>query len=425
MSIKRKKLGLIVALMLSIALIVAGCGKKPSPKSAIETGLTNTMNMKSGAFEMGMTMSMDFPEEVLNANPEMAMVSEMLKNADIKASGVFKQDPQQIEMTLEMNLKGDMEMKFSIPFVLTQDKMWVKIPNIPMMPLPQELVGKFVEMDMKELSEQAGEEFNPELLNFKKQQEFSQDALKALLGSFDEQNHFQLLKKDEAQLPEGIEAKNVVKFTITDENLEEAVKTIVEKAAPQIIDLIASEKYAGMFQISKEELDTAKKDLESTDAGKLKEAIDEMRKSLKINEFSILTAVNKQDFVNYQAINLDVDVKDEDMNFKLGLKGDVKYTNINEEVEFKIGVPTDAVKLEEFIEKMDSLYGGADVYYDEDELTGELGMEGLEGIDWEALQGFDFENMTDEEWEEFLSALESQGIDPDQFVEMMEAAAAQ
>ncbi|GIP35402.1 DUF6612 family protein [Paenibacillus sp. J2TS4] len=417
MAVKRKSMGFFIALMLSIVLVVAGCGQKPSAKSAVETGLANTVNMKSGTFDMGMSMSIDFPDDVLSAQPEMAMVSNFLKNADIKASGIFKQDPQQLEMTLELNLKGDMEMIFSIPLVITQDKMWVKIPSIPMLMLPPELEGKFIELDMKELSEQLGEEFTPDVLDVKKQQELGQEMMKILLGSFEEETHLKLLKKNEANLPEGIEAKNIVKFTITDENLEATVQTLIEKTAPQIIDLLGSDKYRDLFQLSKEDIEQAKKELEATTSGEMKEAVDEIRKSININEFSILTVLNKKDFVNYQSFNLDVDMNMDSDSFKLGLKGDTKYDHINEDVEFKIGIPSDAVKLEEFIEKMDSLYGSTDDYdYDLD--NGDLDFGGLEEIDWDALfADIDPENMT---VDQFFELLVNEGVDPEQFLQLLE-----
>lgn len=390
-------MGLVTAFMLSIILVVSGCATKTSPKTAVENGLVNTANMKSGTFNMGMSMTLDFPEDVLSATPEIAMASNFLKNADIKISGAFKQDPQQMEMTLELNLKGDMEVKLSIPMVVTKEKIWIKVPNIPIFPLPQELVGKFVELDLKELSEAAGESFKPELMNVQKTQELGQELLKVILESFDEQTYFKQLKKDEANLPEGIEAKDIVKFTITDEHLEEVVKTIVEVAAPKILDLLASDKYAGMLDISKEDVEKAKKELESTNNSDIKDAIEKLRKSMKINELSIVTVVNKKDFINYQEFNVDVDMKDEDQSFKLGLKGTIEYNNINQEVEFKIGTPSDSIKLEDFIKQMDAMYD-TDAY--DGDAFGKYG----DDIDMDA----------------FLEMLEAEGIDPDEFFEMLE-----
>lgn len=402
MAKRRRTLGFVTAIMLSIILVVSGCATKTSPKTAVENGLVNTANMKSGSFNMGMSMSLDFPEDVLNSTPEVAMVSNLLKNADIKVNGVFKRDPQQIEMTLELNLKGDMEIKLSIPMVVNQEKIWIKVPSIPFFELPQELVGKYIEIDLKELSEMSGESFNAEKIDVQKSQEFGQEMLKVILESFDEQTYFTRLKKDEAKLPDGIEAKDIVKFTITDENLQDVIKTFVEVAAPKILDLMANDKYADLLNISKEEIEKAKKDLqsESNKDSEIKEAIDELRKSMKINELSILTVVNKKDFINYQEFNVDVDLKEEGQSFKLGLKGTIEYNNINEDVEFKVGTPSDSVKLEDFISEMDAMYDTGD--------------------EEEYVDPADF-NVDDIDMDEFIKMLEAEGIDPDEFFEMLES----
>ena len=68
------------------------------------------------------------------------------------------------------SLKGDMGMTFNIPMVMTAEKLYVKVPNIPFFPIPENVVGKFLELDLKELAEQEGTEWNPDAMDAAKTQ---------------------------------------------------------------------------------------------------------------------------------------------------------------------------------------------------------------------------------------------------------------
>ncbi|AFH65633.1 DUF6612 family protein [Paenibacillus caseinilyticus] len=349
---KRKYGTWTLVTLLGTSLLVSGCGKELPPKQALETAYANASNMKSTDFDLSMSMSLDMPQDVLDNDPGMAAVANMLKNFEVKAKGTYQMDPMQAEMTVEAQLKGDMQMNISLPLVMTQEKMWVKVPNIPMLPIPKDVVGKFIELDMKELSEQSGGTFNTDAANIQKQQQLGQELMKVVVTSFDENTFLSKLDAKAYKLADQSQPKQVVKFAVTNENLEAAVNTVIEKVAPQVLDLLASDKYAGVAQLTKEEVEEAKKELAAQDKSELKQGLDEMKKELQINELSVITGIDKKDFPALMELNADIGFTQDNQPIKAGIKATTTYSRINEPAEFKLGIPKDTITLEELESKM-------------------------------------------------------------------------
>lgn len=335
---------------MSVAASAAGCGVK-SPKLSAEQALTKATSIHSGEMTMTMAMNLDVPEEELSKNPQLGMVANLIKNMDITAKGTFQQEPMQSELTLDLHLKGDMQMNISLPMVVTQDKVWMKIPNIPMLPLPKDVVGKYLELDVKELSKKSGNPaFNP--ADTKKQQELGQDIMKVLFTNFEEKTYFSNVDKKDVKLPAGVEASRFVKFSINGGNFDPAFTTIVEKVAPQVLDLLASDKYAGLTQLKKEDIDKAKKELAAKDTEARKKDLEELKKNVKVNRFDIILGISKDDMPSFTQVSADLDVTDQGKTTKLGADIQAGYSHINEKVEFKTGIPKDVIKLDELQKKL-------------------------------------------------------------------------
>ncbi|CAH0122713.1 hypothetical protein PAE9249_05301 [Paenibacillus sp. CECT 9249] len=350
---KRKIWLSMLACMLVVMVVLSGCASKKDPKESVQAAMENALKMNSYELTGSLKINeLSVNDPALEQDPAAGMVLNLLKNAEVNVSGVFQKDPMQMEMTLEVKLQGDMAITLSVPMVITEDKMWMKIPNIPMLGLPESMVDKFIEIDMKKLAEEQGADLNVGALDLTKSQELSQELTKVVLGGFDGKTFFSDVNVKEAGLPEGVDAKQVVKFDITDSNLEQAVTVFVKDVLPQILDLMSSDKYKDMFQLQQEEIDKLKKEI--SDEAELKKALEELKKAVKINQFSITTAVSKDDYPVYQDVNANLDITNEGTTVKLGLQASSQYSKINEKVEFKIGIPTDVITMEELEQQFNS-----------------------------------------------------------------------
>jgi hypothetical protein len=358
-----KKWGLsAAALLLTAAVILPGCAsKQEAPKEALKSAATKATAMSS--YEMKSKFSInDLTIETADAESAAmtTQVLSMLKNADITIDGVYQADPMQTELTMVLNLKGDMSMSFNVPMVMTTEKLYVKVPSIPFFPIPETIVNKFVEVDLKALAEQEGAEFNPSSLDTQKMQKFSNEVMDTVLAEYDEGKYFNELSPKEANLPEGVEAKQVVQFQVTNDNVKEAITIFVNNALPKIIDIVSKEEYKDMLQINDADLAKAKEEITSSETRtEFDKSLADLDKYLTINQFHYNTAINKDGFPVYQDLLMDIKVNDPEdgTNVAFSVNGTGQYDKINEKPEFKIGIPQgdDVITMDQLEEQFGSL----------------------------------------------------------------------
>jgi outer membrane lipoprotein-sorting protein len=339
----------VYTLLAVVLLIVAGCSNAKPPKEAIVAALTKMKDVKSLSFKGSFVID-DFsiPKSVgadSNNAAAAAAIAGFMKGATINVHGVMQSDPEQAEITLDISLgSADMKFNLSIPIVVTKEKIWIKVPQIPGLPIPEAVAGKFVEIDLKKLAEENGAAV-PDTATTQK---LAQDLLKTLFDNFDEKAYFSEPKAEEVKgLPEGYKEDQFVRFAINGQNFDQAVTSIIDKVVPQMIDLLLNnEEYMKTLQIKKEDLETAKKELAGKEKGEIQTAIEDIKKNLKVNEFSVTGGI-QDGYLTYQDVRMNLDFVDGADTAKFVAHLTMSYSNINEAVKFEYGLPKDAVPLEQ------------------------------------------------------------------------------
>lgn len=351
----RKWFTSMMLVMLSVVLVLSGCSSKKEPKEALSSAAVKALEMDSYVVENQIKI-LDFSVEGTEdtESAQVGAVLSMLKNAEINIKQIYQKEPMQTEATLEVKLTGDMTTTITIPLVMTSEKLYVKIPSIPFLPMPESVTGKFLVLDLKELAEQAGEEFNPDLFNPEKTQKLSTELMGALFAEYESGAYFSNIDPKEASLPEGFKAKQVVQFAITNDNVKEAVTILVNQALPKMLDILAKEEYRSMLQLTPEEIEQAKQELQEGNQDELGEALDEMKNHLQINKFTMDTAIDENNYPAYYNVQVDVAVNDPDTqtNVKAAVQMTSHFTQINEKPVFEIGIPSDTLTLEQLQEEM-------------------------------------------------------------------------
>jgi hypothetical protein len=344
---------MVLTLLLTMTVVLSGCSSKQEPKEALQSAAVNTAKMTSYELKSKVViedLKITAPDLVDDAS--MGTALSMLKNAEFTVDGYFRADPMQTELTVGLNLKGDMAMTFTIPIIITKEKVFVKIPSIPFLPLPESIVNKYLELDLKELAEQEGTTLNLDTLDTAKTQKLGNEIITSLFAEYDEATYFKDIAVKDAKLPEGVEAKQVVQFYVTNDNIKEAITILVEKALPNILAIIDKDEYRELLGLKTEDIKEMKDQLDTLNKDEFNKGIEEMQKYLKINNFNVNTAINKKDFTTYQDLVMDIEVNDPEtkQEMKLALKGYNQYLNINEEQTFKIGIPSgdDVITMEQF-----------------------------------------------------------------------------
>lgn len=334
--------------MVAMMLIVAGCGAKQGPKEALQEAMAKSAEMKSFTFDMNLGIDdLELPPQVLEGGgAEAAAIMNMLSNFGINVKGAYQADPMQMEMVVQVALQGSFSMTVNVPIIMKEDKIWVKIPAIPGVPLDG-LADKYIEVDLAELSEQQGADLSA--LDVDTQRKLGQDVLSIAMKHFDEDTFFSKVEKGSVEgLPSDLKVDEVIAVGITQANFEEAIKAIVNQIAPEVIDLLlANNEYRDALQLSEAELNEAKQGLAEA-SGEMDQGLAEMRESLQINDFTITQAL-KDDYIVFQKVKLDASMAKDGDSMRIGLSLVTQYDNINKAVTFTQEIPTDAIPFSELM----------------------------------------------------------------------------
>ncbi|BBH23299.1 hypothetical protein Back11_46440 [Paenibacillus baekrokdamisoli] len=342
---KLLKTSMLAILVLLIA-VMAGCSSVKPPKEALLSAMTKLQTAKSMSFKG--TFSLDdivIPPTGSGTNAAMTDIfMKMLKGAIVDFHGAMQTEPMRAEVVMDLAFgTADMTIHLTVPVIITKDKVWLKVPQIPGAKLPDTLVGKFVEIDLNKI---AAEQKNSVILDGAATKKLGQDLLKTLSDPFDEKTYFSEPKAvDVKGLPEGYKGDQFIRFNMNKQNSDQAVTTIIDKAAPAIIDLLLkNDAYMKALQLKKEELEAAKKELADKKDGKIQPAVEELKKSLDDLTF---TGGIQDGYLTYQELQLNLDSKDAQNPQKLAVQFKISYADLNKDVKFQYELPKDAVPVQQ------------------------------------------------------------------------------
>ncbi|WP_419876002.1 hypothetical protein [Candidatus Pristimantibacillus sp. PTI5] len=340
-----KKFQKIAVLLLAVILVViAGCSTGKPPKEALQAAMTKTSQADSYAIKMSIGLDeLEIPQDAAmqgDAAATAAIVG-MIKDASITVDAVHQKDPMRTDLNMEIVIPGDMEMKLTVPMILTEETLYVKVPQIPMLPLPETITGKFIKIDLKELAKQQG----AAELDTAAQQKLVKELGEVLLKHFDEKTYFSKPKAEDADLPADMKADQVVVFEINESNYPQTVDTIVNEVLPEVLNvLLANEASLKSLQLEKADIEKFKTDLETNKT----EIVDTLKNDVKINTLKATAAIS-DGYLSYQAAKLNITASDKEsgQNVKFGIHYDVTYSDIGKAPKFENEIPTDAITLDE------------------------------------------------------------------------------
>ncbi|GMK40917.1 hypothetical protein PCCS19_39730 [Paenibacillus sp. CCS19] len=332
--------------MVAILFVVAGCSSSKPSKETLVDSLKKMSEMKAYAFSG--TVGINDITIPVNESDELgvsSMVTSLLKGSKLSFDGQYDRDAKRTDITMKLEYKTDgASTTLEIPMIMADDKAYVKIPNLPFLPLPENITGKFIEIDTKQLLEEQGAADAPVLDN-DKMIKLSSDMVLAMIEPFESKEYFSEPKKADVEgLPQDAKYDSLIQFQLTNDNFPAAIGIILNKVAPALIDLLASdEEYLKLINLKKEDLDKVKQEIATNSA----QWVEEAKKAIKVNDFKLTTGV-KDGYMTFQGINADIVVRDENQGeTKLNMFAQSTYSAINEKQTFKQEIPTDTTKLEE------------------------------------------------------------------------------
>ncbi|WP_200966915.1 hypothetical protein [Insulibacter thermoxylanivorax] len=345
----RKTLTFATAVLLILGLFLAGCGNQAANQKTAQEILTEAFKksaeVTSSKYEGSMKLNLQLPDSALDS-PEAAMVLNMLNSAELTFRGTSQIDPMMAELFLTARITGDTEIAINMSMLITEEKMWIKIPNTPFLPLPDELVDKYVELDFAELGAMAGEEFTFDPEQQARYQQLGSEIAEIFFGAFEDDQFFTAVSKEDAGLPSDVDADQVVKFELTNENLRPFFEAVIE-VLPGMLDKLAE---IDEFDLAQAEIDDLKAQLEA-DKDEIFADWDQVEETLNINDLTVITAVNKEGFVTYTDVKANIDITADGETGTFGFDIKMKQSEINKNPSFEISEPSadDVIPLEDLM----------------------------------------------------------------------------
>ncbi|OMF29053.1 hypothetical protein BK133_18065 [Paenibacillus sp. FSL H8-0548] len=339
-----KKVQKIAVILLAVIIVViAGCSSAKPPKEALQAAMTKITEADSYAVKMSLGLDeLEIPQDAAMQGDlaATAAIVGMIKDATITVDAVYQKEPMRTDLNMNIVIPGDMEMKLTVPMIFTDQILYIKVPQIPMLPLPETITGKYIKIDLKELAEQQGAAG----LDLTTQQKLGQEIGEVLLKNFDEKTYFSELKASEAGLPADLKADQVVAFEINEGNYPQTVETVVNEVLPAVLDiLLKNEASLQSLQLEKADIEQLKTDLETNK----EEILNTLKNDIKVNTLKFTGAIS-DGYLSYQAGKLNFEASDEasGQKMKLGLHYDVIYSDIGKEPKFE-EIPTDVITIDE------------------------------------------------------------------------------
>ncbi|MDF2535199.1 MAG: hypothetical protein K0R18_1358 [Bacillales bacterium] len=348
----RKNLIKFTLVLLCSILILGGCGI--SPKQTLKTGFAKTEDVKSYTFNSELILHLDLPQSVIATDPTIGAYYQSLKDVKVLLNGTYEKSEERLEMTLSAELKGDISMTLNVPIIVKGEKAWIKVPNTPFLPLPEQMIGKYVSFDVNEFSKQNDIKETEKSKRDDAAKEFSEEIAALFLKEYDEKTYFKVLKKDEADIPDKTDIDEIVRISVNDKNLESFALTTIEKVAPKAIELY--EKFLKDASISNTEdmgLKETKEEIAKMKPDNVKKGIAEFHEEGKLDYFNVDFGINDEKYIIFERVDTLVQVKDTTNNSwsKVGVKATQSISNINKDVKFKYGIPDskDTITLQELL----------------------------------------------------------------------------
>ncbi len=325
----------------------------------LKEAYANELALESYDFEGNMEMGLKLPASFTEIDPELEMVAGVMEDISIEIkNGTYQADPMMMEMDLAVTLGGDVNVTLNMPIIMTETKMWIKLPNSPFMPLPEELEGKFMEFDMETLAELEGQDPTGVMVNLDLQTEMALAVYNLFFDHFTD-GFYDYADLNAIDYPNSIDAKHVVKFELTNEKLEEFLTTFVEGFMPGMVELMADPEYADLFGMTPEDAELIEAELEVIQA-ELTTLFNELDNVLDIKAFEEYIVINQDHIIAHNKLNLDLDFTLEGEVIGLKLNSNQGKSRINEEPIFTYGTPdaADVILFEEWLlESMEGLEG--------------------------------------------------------------------
>lgn len=316
----------------------------------------NEASLASYEFEGNMNFGVVLPE-IAEEDAELGAIFSIFEDIDVSMTGAYQLDPMLFKANVAVTLKGDLNVTLNMPIIMTEDKMWMKFPDTPFLPVPEEIAGKYIEFDMAELSELSGQPVPT--VNMDLQTEFA-IAIQDLFFDHFAKDFYKEVSKAEVGFENNNDVEKVVKFELSERTLASFIDVLFNNFMPDFIELLSTPGYAEALGLTAEDLALMQEDLPELVGVNIEEMVSEINNFIKINDLTQYDVIHKDKYILSTIANIDVEMIDGEEPFGFKLSFDLNKSNVNKPVQIAIPDESQVVPFSELL-KLEEEY-----YYDEE-----------------------------------------------------------
>lgn len=359
----KRTLSVILILLFALSLLTA-CGDNRSASQILQDALKKNSEVTSQSFSGFIELSANFDDLALQSmGPDAALALQYLKNLRISYEGAYTVKPMEGEILLSTEIPiGDLKTKIDLPILMKEDKIWVKVPQLPV-PELQGFAGKYIEIDIKELEKLSGSELTIDPANMEENQKIANqlyhEELFPLFFKTYGEKYVKKVDLKNVEVPQNIKAQQSVEFTVTQEQMDAFITSLLNDFLPKAIDIFAKEEYRKITNLTKDQVEQSKKDLETakTEWEKNKR---EFNKVVKNSIIQFIGVVDQSGYLAHSIFNLSGDITPQDQQGTMSLKVTVQSSmfNVNQKQTLKNTIPPASEEVIPFQDLMNGLIGG-------------------------------------------------------------------
>lgn len=340
---------IMLACVLAVSLALTGCStkKESGPKAATLAALQELASASSYEFSKSFLFN-ELSTNILLSDQmeESEVIFSFLNKSQVNMKGVYQKAPFRVEMTVELITNDEIPKSFHIPVLITADKTYIQITDLPKLTMPTEYLGKYIEIDH-------GEEWT--LQGPIELRKLKESIISHSISQMDEKTFFKRTSKHLNAIPPEIDAQQVFTFSVTESNMDQLVSVLIKEVLPKLLELLSNNANLG-YVLGKEDINEMQRKLKEIQNKDIQSWINGMKESFELNNFTTITALDKAGVLRYQETAANMAFLRGNDFFKLDMIYSEQYNKLNEPVPFVMGTPTNIIpkdELEDLLDKLD------------------------------------------------------------------------
>lgn len=333
-----KKVSVFLVFLVGV-LLLAACSKL-EPHLVLLESYGKTAKLEGSSFDVSFKVNVDGDIE----DPSQAQIIDMVNNSDLRVYGAYSTPDKRAEVVLNLQVKGDMSFGVELPIIINDKDIYIKIPNTPFFPIPEEYVGKYLKVSADDLPDETLKSDTDLFGNQEEVTKLFQEIAKVVLSDLKSTSVLSMLEKED--IPSGMTGvEKVVQAKLTDGNLDEFATVLTETTLPKLVELLTKEENLKTLNTFSEEPVTSEEIRELTSKENIatfREGIEEIRSDVTLEEVSAKLGVGKSGYIEKQHVTVSVTLKDE-ADFSGTVTVEVKGSSSDfNKPQFKYDVPSES-----------------------------------------------------------------------------------